>query len=72
MEPSSSSCAELGLTVDLGRCLGDSLELPKPHVMFDGESVMNLKPMQVNWASSRVDFGTWSCLRLAVLNFVFL
>ena len=44
----------------------------KPHVVFDGEIVMNLRPMQGNWASSRVDLGTWSFLRLAVLNFVFL
>ena len=60
MELSSSSCAEIGVPIDLRRVLqGVSLSCPKevkPLVLYDGERGIALKPMQGNWSSFRVDF----------------
>ena len=38
----------------------ESLELPnvaKPIVLYDGDWVIELKPMQGNWSSFQVDLG---------------
>ena len=43
----------------------------KPHVVFDGESGMNLKPMQENWASSRVDLGYTELFCIPEVTLVF-
>ena len=48
MELSSSSCAEIGVPIDLRRVLRESLELAKeakPIVLYDGERGIALKPM---------------------------
>ena len=60
MELSSSSCAEIGVPIDLRGCLKKSQELPKeakPIVLYDVERGIALKPMQGNWSSFQVDLG---------------
>ena len=60
MELSSSSCAEIGVSIDLRGCLRKSLEVPKeakPIVLYDGERGIALKLMQSNWSSFQVDLG---------------
>ena len=50
MELSSSSCAEIGVPVDLRRVsqgnLGCCLKEVKPLVMYDGEQGVGVEPMQ--------------------------
>ena len=59
-ELSSSCCAEIGVPLDLGRCLKESwccLKEVKTLVMYDMERRMALEPMQGIRESSSVDFG---------------
>ena len=61
MELSSSSCAEIGVPIDLRRVFqgisGVDQRKSKPIVLYDGERGIALKPMQGNWSSSQADLG---------------
>ena len=60
MELSSSSCAEIGVPIDLRRVyqgISDCPKEAKPIVLYDGEWGIALKPMQGNWSSFQVDLG---------------
>ena len=54
MELSSSSCAEIGVPIDLRQGLWESLELRKevkPLILYDGERGIALRPMLGNRSS---------------------
>ena len=54
MELSSSSCAEIGVSLSLETCVSGNLisrlKEVKPLVVSDGEQGITLEPMQGNWA----------------------
>ena len=58
MELSSSSCAEIGVRIDLEQVSGNlwnCRKKAKPIDLYDGERGIVLKPMQGNWLSFQVD-----------------
>ena len=59
MELSSSSCAKIGVPIDLRRVSQgiSGVAQMNPIVLYDGERGIALKPMQGNWSSFQVDLG---------------
>ena len=55
MELSSSSCAEIGVPIDLETGVSGNLwscpKEVKPLLLYDGDWGISLKPMQGNWLS---------------------
>ena len=73
MELSSSSCAEIGVPIDLRGCLKKSLELPKeakPIVLYDGEWGIALKSMQGNCSLFQFDLGYTKQFHIPVVTSV--
>ena len=60
MELSSTSCAEIGVSINLRRVSQGISGVPmeaKPIVLYDGEWGIALKPIQGNWSSFQFDLG---------------
>ena len=57
---SSSSCAEIGVIIDLrwvSQGISGVAQGSQDNVLYDGEWGIALKPMQGNWSSFQVDLG---------------
>ena len=74
MELSSSSCAEIGVPIDLRRVSqgisGDAQRQPSQLSCMMGERGIALKPMRRNWSSFQVDLGYTDLFHIPVLRSV--
>ena len=73
MELSSSSCAEIGVPIDLRRVSQGIWSCPKeakPIVLYDGKWGIGLKLMQGNWSSFQVDLGCIELFHIPALKSV--
>ena len=60
VELSSSSCAEIGVPIDLRRVsqgISGVAQRKAINFLYDGEWGIALKPMQGNWSPFQVDLG---------------
>ena len=71
MELSSSSCAEIGVPIDLRRVFqgisGVDQRKSKPIVLYGGERGIALKKIQWNKSSFQVDLGYTELFRILAL-----
>ena len=57
---------EMGVSGNICRCPKEA----KPIVLYDGERVIALKPMQGNWSSFQVDLGYTKLFHIPVVTSV--
>ena len=73
-ELSSSSCAEIGVPIDLRRVsqgISGDAQRKQSHCLYNGERGIALKPMQGNWSSFNVYLGYSELFHISALTSVF-
>ena len=73
MDLSSSSCAEIGVLIDLRRVsqgISGVVQRSKPIILYAGEQGIALKPMQGNWSSFQGDLGYTELFHIPVVTSV--